>query len=230
MHSRLKIKKQLKSRLLARLLRYEKISDYPYRKYFLAHQCIFIHIPKNAGTSVLSSLAGHHFHRDHCTYREYQAANPELFIKYFKFCFSRNPLDRLASVYRYLSLGGNKDDDLYFTNKIHDTFTTFDRFVVEYLDENIIHEHRLFMPQYLYVFDHTGKLMVDFVGKFENIDEDYQHIARKVGLHEALPKRNITPGRKRGHSELFTNPEVLEKVVRLYEKDFALFGYTPSFP
>ena len=53
------------------------------------HQCIFIHIPKAAGTSVTLTLFGKGSR--HVPWFEYYQANPRKFRKYFKFAFVRIP-------------------------------------------------------------------------------------------------------------------------------------------
>src|SRR5258707_7699115 len=67
-------------------------------------RCIFIHIPKTAGTSLSQALFGRHSR--HIPYIEYEKGNPRKFRQYFKFTFVRNPWDRLVSTYFFLKQGG----------------------------------------------------------------------------------------------------------------------------
>ena len=224
----LTLKKRIKSRILRRLLRYESQADFPYRKYFLAHECIFIHIPKCAGTSILHALAGNEYHRDHCTFRDYLSADSRLFHTFFKFSFCRHPFDRAASTYRYLSSGGNRMDDFYFSKIIKDSFPDFERFVLDYLDEYRIHEHRMFLPQYLFLYDHKRTLMADYVGRYEDLERGYDFVAKKIGLAVQLPKLNTSPGNQNNFEEFFSNPAVSRKLTTLYMKDFELLGYDPD--
>lgn len=73
-------------------------------------QCIFIHIPKTAGTSVALTLFGHGSR--HVPWFRYQQANPVKYRRYFKFAFVRNPWDRLVSSYFYLQKGGMSEADV----------------------------------------------------------------------------------------------------------------------
>ena len=69
------------------------------------HRCIFVHIPKTAGTSVEAALGwfteytrGAQDHRSIRKLRE--AITPDEFCTYFKFTFVRNPWDRVVSWYK----------------------------------------------------------------------------------------------------------------------------------
>ena len=75
-----------------------------YRGYPDEHRCVFIHIPKAAGTSLTKTLFA--APSRHLQYTEYERANPKKFKKYFKFTFVRNPYDRLFSAYSFLKKGG----------------------------------------------------------------------------------------------------------------------------
>jgi hypothetical protein len=72
-------------------------------------QCIFIHIPKTAGTSVARTLFGQGSR--HVPYFEYEKVNGRKFNRYFKFAFVRNSWDRLVSTYFFLKKGGLNDMD-----------------------------------------------------------------------------------------------------------------------
>ncbi len=60
----------------------ELFDPFPYRRYARKKRCIYVHIPKTAGTSILNYL-GYYGGRDHCTYREFLKASPSRFSKYF---------------------------------------------------------------------------------------------------------------------------------------------------
>jgi len=171
--------------LLKKLKSYKfRVKDtYPYRKYFDKYQCIFIHIPKTAGTSLLKAT------------------------------------------YAYLSDGGNQAQDLYFKELFEKEHMTFEKFVLEYLNEYTIHEHILFKPQYLFVYDYQHSLKVDFVARFERLEEDYVSIRSRIGVvADGLETYNMS-ARDKNTESYFTHKAMVEKVVRLYRKDFELFGY-----
>ena len=71
-------------------------------KVFDKKKCIFFHIPKTAGISLVKALFGDldWGHRDVKYYRN--VFNKKKFDSYFKFTFVRNPYDRLFSAYSFL--------------------------------------------------------------------------------------------------------------------------------
>jgi hypothetical protein len=91
------------------------------------HQCIFIHIPKAAGTSVALTLFGEPSR--HVPWFEYYQANPRKFRKYFKFAFVRNPWDRLVSSYFFLRKGGLCDADATWAAENLNAYSDFGQFV-----------------------------------------------------------------------------------------------------
>lgn len=197
---------------------------YPYRQYFDEHKCIYIHIPKTAGTSILTSLANEkRIYRDHATWIEFYKHNTKKYNDYFKFAFVRNPWDRAVSTYTYLKNGGNQNEDLYISQMILDKYNTFDQFVLDYLDENTIHEHGLFVPQYLFIYDHKQICKIDFIGKFEAIDEDFLYIQKILKLQMNIP--NLNKSERVSYQHYYTNNKTIEKIALLYKRDIELFGY-----
>lgn len=202
------------------------MNDFPYRKYTKKYKCIFIHIPKNAGTSVLTSLMGDNIKREHTNYFDYQRADILKFESYFKFCFVRNPYDRMVSIYEYLKKGGNKKGDLFLSNLLNDKYKSFDDFVLKFLDKDIINEHVLFKPQYLFIYDYKYELQVDFVGRFENINADFNFVSEQLGVSFDLPIKNKSV--RLPYEKYYCNSDVSNKIFYLYNKDFLFFGYKKS--
>lgn len=198
-------------------------NKFPYRSYTHKHNAIFIHIPKTAGTSILKNLMGDKIRRDHLTYRTFQQAQSYLFDSYYKFCFVRNPFDRLVSAYEYLKKGGNQNSDLYFKNLIDEKYPTFDSFVLNYLDHDKIHSQLLLKPQYVFIFNEKDECMVDFIGRFENINNDFDVISKKLNIVTELKKTNSSD--RVSYVAYYQNSDVKNKVVKLYRKDFELLGY-----
>jgi len=186
-------------------------------------KAIFIHVPKAAGMSISSAL----FETEvgHLRLRDYQLADEEKFQRYFKFAFVRNPWDRIVSAYVYLSRGGMPKYryDLAFKKKVMDPCRSFEQFVMEWVDEKNIYKHAHFVPQYRFVTDKEGHVALDFLGRFETLEEDFQEICGRLGIRREIKTVNVS-----GHahySTYYTNNEMIEKVERIYAKDISLFGY-----
>ncbi len=63
------------------------------------------------------------------------------------------------------------------------------------------------MPQYDFIHDRDGKLIVDFVGRFENLQEDFQTVLQKLSIPPALlPRMNVS---------LSKNMEIIKKIKYL---------------
>lgn len=197
-------------------------NPFPYRRYMKKHKCIFIHIPKAAGTSIRSMLGAPPTPRDHMPYSVYEQASPNLFKVYYKFTFVRNPWDRLVSSYFYLKKGGNGKEDLKYKEYFDKNFETFEKFVIEFLDVNIIYKHQLLIPQSLYLYDQWGSLKVDFVGKIENIERDFKEVSNHIGISLKIPKVNMS--NHSDYKELYTE-EMKSKVAKLYADDLHNFTY-----
>lgn len=71
--------------------------------------------------------------------------------------------------------------------------------------------------------DESKNLMVDFVGRFENIEEDFRAICRKVGITASLPHVNKS---KRTDYRDYYDAETRDLTARLYAEDIERFGYT----
>ncbi|MFO7972130.1 MAG: sulfotransferase family 2 domain-containing protein [Desulfobacterales bacterium] len=197
---------------------------WPYTTYMRQHKVIFIHVPRTAGTSIRLSMGGSAKGRDHLEWYLYQVANPEKFEKYFKFAFVRNPFDRLASAYAYYKNGGNQGEDLYWKEFIENHFFTFREFVHEWLTCEKAFRHALFKPQSYYVIDGSGKCMMDFIGRYEQIESDWERIIKYhlPGLPPLQRKNNIDrPGFRKSYDR-----EMIRTVQRLYRQDLEIFGYT----
>jgi hypothetical protein len=183
-------------------------------------RCIFIHIPKTAGNSVALALFGSQSR--HVSYTEYLRANPRKFRRYFKFSFVRNPWDRLVSIYFFMKKGGMNDLDRRWSEQNLRGFESFEHFVCEGLEQSHVRSWVHFRPQADFIASDDDEIMVDFVGRFENLTEDFASVARKVGAGSTLSLTNSSPHEP--FASYYTRRSA-EAVARFYERDARLFGY-----
>jgi len=189
------------------------------------YKCIFIHIPKTAGVSVSASLLGKGIANTPALY--YKAlCGKKAFNAYFKFAFVRNPFTKLISVYEFLQYGGG---EVAYDDKIASAiqpYKSFEAFVMNYLNKTTLKTHRFFRPQHYFVCDSNYNLIIDYLGRFEELEKDYEFIRKKIGTGEPLKKMNVTKTKRLSIEEYYSNDKIIEKVTSLYSKDFELFRYS----
>ncbi len=157
------------------------------------YKCIFIHIPKNAGQSIehvflkllnldwdtraplllryndRPELGPERLaHLKACEYVPCKYLTQEQFDEYFKFSFVRNPWDRMVSIYKYFGW---------------DRYVEFKKFVVKKLTNKVWRDNYWFVrPQSDFVCNESGDIIVDFLGKFENLRADFNQVCQHLGL------------------------------------------------
>ena len=105
----------------------------------------------------------------------------KMFNEYFKFGFVRNPWSWQVSLYFYML----KNKKHYQ----HDHVASLGTFNA-YLRWRVENELRL---QKQFFYDSNSDLVVDFIGKHENINNDFKTICLKLGLHDIeLPVLNVS--------------------------------------
>lgn len=189
------------------------------------HRCIFVHIPKTAGMAIVESLFPGERSR-HDPYYVYRQANARKFRSYFKFAFVRNPWDRLVSSYAFLRDGGNDAEDKEWSRRHLASYPDFKRFIMGWLTPENARSWIHFIPQSDFILDLNGHLMVDYVGRYENLVNDVRVVAERLGRAAPLLKTNQS-----NHALFSTyfDPETAEVVRSVYGRDMKAFDY-PTDP
>ena len=190
----------------------------PILSLFLDKKCVFFHIPKTAGISISNALFGDvkWGHRGVNFYKSHYGE--KVFNSLYKFCFVRNPYDRLFSAYTFLKEGGINNQDLEFSNSYLQEFASFDEFVLKGLEKEEIMNWVHFKPQYTFVCDENDNIVMDFVGKMENLNADFNAVCKHLNIESELQKLNMSATKKNDFSE-----EVKTMIKLKYQKDFNLF-------
>lgn len=184
---------------------------------------IFVHIPKCAGVSMCRTLFGG-LAGGHTTLEEYLTIfEPRHIRNYFKFTVVRNPWDRVVSSYFFLKSGGFNEKDRLWSAKELSDFSSFDCFVRKWLNRTNIWKWAHFNPQYFYMLDKREKVHLDFVGFFENIDDDFSHINQRLGLNRTLTRMN--KGEHRSYMDYY-DTDTRKIVADVYAEDISMLGYT----
>lgn len=189
---------------------------------FYKTRTIFVHIPKTAGVSLLRAIYGDVTLTGHRTYHFNSLILNSQESHYFSFSFVRNPYDRLYSTYMFLQKGGmNKYDVAVFENYLS-MYKSFEDFVMNGLSQNLINKIIHLMPQYQYICGSKGEILVDFVGRFENLEHDVASLSKKLNMKINLPHYNYN--KKKNYRQVYTK-EMESRVYQFYQKDIDIFGY-----
>lgn len=198
----------------------------PYRTYNDTYQSIFIHIPKNAGSSVKKSLFGVD-EENHKELIRYEAHSPEKYRRLFKFCIVRNPWDRVLSAFTFLKSGGLHTTDEAWANRYLSDVKSFEAFVHRLKDEafsNAVLRQTHFAPQHVWITDSRNTIGVDYVVRFEHLEEDLREMGALTewGCElEAHENKSSSP-----EYEDVYDAEMVKQVAQLYQRDIELFDYT----
>lgn len=211
------------------------------------YKCVFIHIPKTAGTSIEKKLE-HFDHlapgvQDHSTIKEVEPQSlfevvssissldwptisrsikkkirdrrsgfDRTYTAYFKFSFVRNPWARAFSWYKNVM----RDDHHKKRFGIVDELS-FNAFIHQFGGKYEL------KPQMHWLRDKTGSIPMDYIGKFENLNRDFEIIAEKIGLVDGeLPKLIVGSGQD--YTRSYDNASI-DVVNKLYQEEIELFHY-----
>ncbi|HWB19520.1 MAG TPA: sulfotransferase family 2 domain-containing protein [Phycisphaerales bacterium] len=200
---------------------------------------IFIHVPKAAGTSVQGALnslgsqpsrclanrlmigaglkatkwkpTGWQRFGEHATAKHVRSClGRAQYEMYFTAAFVRNPWDWLVSRYHY---------DLQTpTLRRHERVKQLGSLAAfaEYEAAKGSSQHR-------FVANAQGRVIVNFVGRFERLEEDFDRLCEKLNVDVRLPKLNASNHRP---YQAHYNGATRRLVERLFAQDVAMFEYT----
>lgn len=198
---------------------------------------IFVHIYKNAGTSITRALAPYAMSRARMKLIEiaekYRGPSGKLYpdefgshLKaaeirekigqqryktYYSFAVVRNPWDWQVSLYRYML----KSVD----HRQHETVKAFGSFDA-YIEWRCNKEVRL---QKEFVCDETGNIIVDKLMRYETLSEDFSNFCSQRGIIADLPRLNSS---KPTNYRSFYNKRTRSLVEEAFREDFELLNYS----
>lgn len=193
-------------------------------------ELIFVHIPKTGGRSIEKLLNGigksiefqEGWDEENKTWYQHLTIKQIFNLRenckdYFKFSFVRNPWDRMVSDYFYFMKHGISGEFKDFLTESKTYFNNFPKF-----NGNVgCKDHRL--PQIHFLLDKNNDYSIDFTGKFENLQQDFDIICNKIGIPpQQLPHINKT---EHQHYTEYYDEETKQIVAEKYAKEIELFGY-----
>lgn len=200
------------------------------------HRFIFIHVPKSAGTSMMQVLrdlpgnnrrwcavSNHEPIRDFHTHWPHRRNLVDRILQRnpvgFRTCaFVRNPWDRLASLYRYLTEKKRRKAGV-------SGLTTFANFL-EQAAEGVawINGLHSFRNQVDFFEDAEGRMAIDFVGHYEHLTDDVATLSDRLGVPIRLPHLNRSSHAGRDYRHDYSD-RLAEFVRKRFTRDIDEFGY-----
>ncbi|MBK1646071.1 sulfotransferase [Thiocapsa imhoffii] len=209
------------------------------------YRFLFVHIAKTGGTSVraaleglrwrdpwywpmflcsrFSHLSGHRIATKLPRHAKAIAAKEMLpkpiFDGLFKFAFVRNPWDLQVSSFHHIRrerpqfLGG------------HEAFSSFLRWKLDPRRPYQYHLDTSIELQSDYLIDLHGNLIIDFIGRYERLHEDFDTACQRIGITTPpLPHARKATDRQQDYRHYYTD-ETAELVATHFASDIDLLGY-----
>ena len=211
----------------------------------LKYNFLFVHIAKTGGTSVrdslwyykwsdpyripqflcsrISSLTGHKLGAKFPRHAKLIAAREmlprEVFDSLFKFAFVRNPWDLQVSSWHHL----RRERPQLMAGM--DRFEAFLRWKLDPARPPQYHADMSTELQSEYLVDLNGAMIVDFVGRYETLEDDFREACRRIGIRcPSLQHSRKAEDRQQDYRPYYTDITA-GWVAEHYQRDIACLGY-----
>ena len=184
---------------------------------------LFVWINKTGGTSIAKAL-GIKYDDIGTWYNHYTAielrdsVGKDVFNRLLTFCVVRNPWDKVASefTFRVLTRQNDLTESALFSDWVRATYSEKDP---RYYDWP-----RMFMPQLDWITDENGEIIVDFIGRYENLQDDFADICNSLNIRDIrLPHENAS---RANPSYRHLYDEQTKRIVeRCFQKDIEMWRY-----
>jgi hypothetical protein len=198
----------------------------PYTDLNRKNEYVFIQVPRTASTTISHAIG--ETDRRHKKAVWYERYNQELFERLYTFSVVRNPWDKIHSAFCFLKNGGANvlDDEWASKNICH--CDSFDQFVLSLKQKNFrnkVLSWTHFTPQTKFISDSAGDINLDYIGKFERINNVMDRISKKVEFENDVEVLNKSS--KKDYKSVYTK-EMKKIVHNLYKEDVEKLNYTFS--
>jgi hypothetical protein len=136
----------------------------------------------------------------------------DIWRDYFKFGFVRNPFDRFISTCFFF----NRDNPNFAASAM--------AFMKERLSRRRFQQRVLVRPQHLQLCGSDGEIALDFVGRYENLQQSYDTICERLGL----PSTELGRKNESKHSryvDYYQDDDLRKQVADFYAEDLRRFAY-----
>jgi hypothetical protein len=210
------------------------------------HKILFVHIAKTGGTSIRTALKRLHrtdpysipiylvnaltrglkyktasmVPRHAKAIAGYECLGQPFWSELFKFTFVRNPWDLQVSSWHHLRRVPTAPTDQF------ETFEEFLRYKFDPTQPWVYYFDITRQLQSHYIKDLNGRILLDFVGRFERLQEDFADACRLGGIPQIkLPHKRHSLERRKDYRGYYDDVTA-QLVADHYAEDIQLFGYT----
>jgi len=187
------------------------------------HKIIFLHVPKNAGTSILKAFGQQRGNHEKWYY--YKEKYPKEWGEYFKFAIIRNPWDRVVSNYEYAKMGKSywhsvDGNAVYGIHKDYDLLKdrTFQECVHLLKNNRKRFKHPGWEPQFSFICNKKYMPQVKIL-KYENLTKEFNDIFPEIKLP------TLNESKKGKDYKKYYNQETKGIIANIYKKDIEIFKY-----
>lgn len=178
---------------------------------------VFVHILKTAGTSVINAI-GQNFKLHLPASEIIRRIGRESFENSYSFAFVRNPYEKVYSHYKYnikTNQFNMKTHPIDFNLWVKKCFGT---------EKDYFYYHRQiqYTDQITWLIDDDNQICVNFIGRFESLNEDFRIIQKKLNIKKALPNLNKTSSED---YRKFYNQESINTISKVFKRDIDHFKY-----
>ena len=216
-----------------KLLGYHKRWNYSNDRINHEQKMIFVHIPKTAGNSITAAL-----NKTNQIEREERQLSPKiakhakafeiksllgknLWNDYFTFSFVRNPWDLMVSSYNWWRQKAEQRTKRFKKDARKISRMDFGQFIHSKYGRYMINER--YGNYYDWLCEH-GQIIVDYIGKVENIDQDWDKICRKNDL-EYIKMPHINKSVRTSYRDYY-NTKTQKIVTDRFKWGIEKFGYS----
>ncbi len=201
------------------------------------HKYLFIELPRTGSTAIARELRrnydGVQILRKHSTFHDFMRIANDEEINYFKFSCIRNPLDDAVS--RYFKLITNHRErftDPIKRKKRRSIVERLETSLFNYVQKSGADFPTFFMKFYIFPYDNWASVChtnLDFIIRFEKIQEDFDQALNLIGLEpvQPLPIHNKTSARNKNYNSYYT-PRTIDRAKMVYGPFMEQWGY--QFP
>jgi hypothetical protein len=132
---------------------------------------------------------------------------------YFKFTIVRNPWSRAVSWYKNVMRDEIHRESLNLSTKV-----SFNSFLNEVAGRGMLR------PQTYWLKNFKGDIALDFIGRFENLENDFQKVCEELNIPDvSLPHR--ISGSNKDYRD-FYDEESTKLIKQIYQEEIKMFNYS----